>query len=196
MKKRVALYLRVSTKGQSVENQRRELEAVAAHRGWDVVATYQDAGISGAKGRDKRPGFDRLLKDATRRQFDLIARLVGRSVGPVATGPCCLTRRTSCRRGRSLSASASGRYHDAGRQSAVPDDGRVRGVRAGDDPRAHQCRAGAHQGEGHQAGAAAGRAVRRGAHPHAAGGRHGDAQDRARAGDRDQCRAARRCIRN
>ena len=72
MKKRVALYLRVSTKGQSVENQRRELEAVAAHRGWDVVAVYQDAGISGAKGRDKRPGFDRLLKDATRRQFDLI----------------------------------------------------------------------------------------------------------------------------
>ena len=73
MKKRVALYLRVSTKGQTVENQRRELEAVAARRGWDVVATYQDAGISGAKGRDKRPGFDRLFKDATRRQFDLIA---------------------------------------------------------------------------------------------------------------------------
>ena len=72
MKKRVVLYLRVSTKGQSVENQRRELEAVAAHRGWAVVAVYQDAGINGAKGRDKRPGFDRLLKDATRRQFDLI----------------------------------------------------------------------------------------------------------------------------
>ena len=72
MKKRVALYLRVTTKGQSVENQRRELEAVAAHRVWDVIAIYQDAGISGAKGRDKRPGFDRLLKDATRRQFDLI----------------------------------------------------------------------------------------------------------------------------
>ena len=72
MNKRVALYLRVSTKGQSVENQRLELEAVAAHRGWAVVATYQDAGISGANGRDKRPGFDRLLKDATRRQFDLI----------------------------------------------------------------------------------------------------------------------------
>ena len=72
MGKRVALYLRVSTKRQSVENQRRELEAVATHRDWDVVAVYQDAGISGTKGRDKRPGFDRLLKDATRRQFDLI----------------------------------------------------------------------------------------------------------------------------
>ena len=73
MEKRVALYLRVSTKGQTVENQRRELEAVAERSGWRVVAVYEDAGISGAKGRDKRPGFDRLLKDATRRQFDLIA---------------------------------------------------------------------------------------------------------------------------
>ena len=73
MAKRVALYLRVSTKGQSVENQRRELEAVAKRSGWRIVETYKDAGISGAKGRDKRPGFDRLLKDATRRKFDMIA---------------------------------------------------------------------------------------------------------------------------
>ena len=73
MPKRVALYLRVSTKGQSVANQKRELEAVAERSGWQIVETYQDAGISGAKGRDKRPGFDRLLRDATRRQFDLIA---------------------------------------------------------------------------------------------------------------------------
>ena len=73
MLKRVALYLRVSTKGQSVANQRRELEVVAERSGWEVVAVYEDAGISGAKGRDKRPGFDRLLRDATRRQFDLIA---------------------------------------------------------------------------------------------------------------------------
>jgi len=71
--KRVALYLRVSTKEQTVENQRRELEAVAARSGWDIVEVYEDAGISGAKGRDKRPGLDRLLKDATRRQFDMIA---------------------------------------------------------------------------------------------------------------------------
>lgn len=73
MSKKVAIYLRVSTKGQSVENQRRELQAVAKRSGWKIVEAYQDAGISGAKGRDKRPGFDRLLKDATRRQFDLVA---------------------------------------------------------------------------------------------------------------------------
>jgi DNA invertase Pin-like site-specific DNA recombinase len=73
MARSVALYLRVSSKGQSVENQRLELQAVAKRSGWHVVAEYQDAGISGARGRDKRPGFDRLLKAATRREFDLIA---------------------------------------------------------------------------------------------------------------------------
>ena len=71
--KRVGIYLRVSTTGQTTENQRRELEAVAARCGWEVVGIYQDAGISGAKGRDKRPGFGRLLKDATSRKVDMIA---------------------------------------------------------------------------------------------------------------------------
>jgi len=71
--KRVALYLRVSTDGQTTENQRRELEEVAQLRGWTVVETYADEGISGAKGRDKRPAFDSLLKDATRRKFDVVA---------------------------------------------------------------------------------------------------------------------------
>ena len=49
--KRAAIYLRVSTSGQTVENQRRELEQVARRRGWSVVEVYQDEGISGAKGR-------------------------------------------------------------------------------------------------------------------------------------------------
>lgn len=71
--KRVAIYIRVSTAEQTTENQRRELEAVAADRGWHVVEVYEDAGISGGKGREKRPAFDRLLKDATRGRFDLIA---------------------------------------------------------------------------------------------------------------------------
>ncbi len=71
--KRVAIYTRVSTDGQSVENQRRELLAVAERHGWQVVTEYSDAGISGALDRDKRPAFDRMLKAATRREIDLIA---------------------------------------------------------------------------------------------------------------------------
>lgn len=71
--KRVAIYTRVSTTGQSVANQERELRQVAERAGWDVVKVYADRGISGAKGRDKRPAFDAMLKDATQRQFDMIA---------------------------------------------------------------------------------------------------------------------------
>jgi DNA invertase Pin-like site-specific DNA recombinase len=72
--KRVAIYLRVSTGEQTTENQRRELEAVAARHNWRVVEVYEDAGIlSGAKGRDKRPGLDRLLKAVARRDVDMVA---------------------------------------------------------------------------------------------------------------------------
>jgi DNA invertase Pin-like site-specific DNA recombinase len=71
--KRVALYLRVSTDGQTTRNQRDELEQHAKRAGWRLVEVYKDHGISGAKGRDKRPAFDRLCKDPTRRQFDTIA---------------------------------------------------------------------------------------------------------------------------
>lgn len=69
---RAAIYLRVSTGEQTVENQRRDLDAAAAQRGWTISATYSDEGISGSKGRDKRPGLDALLKDATRGKFDVV----------------------------------------------------------------------------------------------------------------------------
>jgi len=71
----VAFYCRVSTadKNQTVENQLRDLRAVAQRQDWEIVATFLDEGISGAKGRDKRPGFDNLLKGVARRDFDLIA---------------------------------------------------------------------------------------------------------------------------
>jgi DNA invertase Pin-like site-specific DNA recombinase len=71
--KRTALYLRVSTDGQTTDNQRLELLATAERAGWIITEIYEDAGISGAKGRDKRPAFDRLLKDAARRKFDIVA---------------------------------------------------------------------------------------------------------------------------
>ena len=71
--KRVGIYLRVSKDEQTTDNQRLELEAVAARSGWDVVSLYEDAGISGAKSRDKRPGLDRFLKDVTARRVNIIA---------------------------------------------------------------------------------------------------------------------------
>lgn len=71
--KRVALYLRVSTLKQDTENQERELAAVAERSGWKVVAIYEDAGISGAKGRDQRPGLDALMKAVNAKEFDMVA---------------------------------------------------------------------------------------------------------------------------
>ncbi len=74
MAKRVAIYARVSTtNGQSTENQLRELRKVAKRAGWEIAAEYTDEGISGSKGRDQRPGFDDMLKAATRREFDMVA---------------------------------------------------------------------------------------------------------------------------
>jgi DNA invertase Pin-like site-specific DNA recombinase len=86
--KRAAIYLRVSRDEQTTENQRIALAKVAGHRNWVIAQTYEDQGISGAKGREQRPAFDQMLKDAVRRRFDVlmvwsIDRL-GRSVLHVA----------------------------------------------------------------------------------------------------------------
>jgi DNA invertase Pin-like site-specific DNA recombinase len=71
--KRVALYLRVSTAEQTIENQRRELRAIAERHGWEIAAEFADEGISGAKGRDRRPGYDQLCRGIARREFDQVA---------------------------------------------------------------------------------------------------------------------------
>jgi DNA invertase Pin-like site-specific DNA recombinase len=71
--KRAGIYLRVSTTDQTTDNQRLDLQRVAAQRGWNVVELYIDHGISGSKGRDKRPAFDQLCKDATNGKLDLVA---------------------------------------------------------------------------------------------------------------------------
>jgi DNA invertase Pin-like site-specific DNA recombinase len=69
---RVVMYLRVSTVDQTTANQERELRQVAERAGWQIVKVYKDHGISGAKGRDKRPAFDALHKAAMRREFDVV----------------------------------------------------------------------------------------------------------------------------
>ena len=73
MSKRAALYVRVSQDSQTVENQTLILNEVAQRSGWDVVHVFADEGISGAKGRDKRPGYDALLKAVARRDIDIVA---------------------------------------------------------------------------------------------------------------------------
>jgi DNA invertase Pin-like site-specific DNA recombinase len=69
---RAAIYLRVSTTEQTTDNQERELRVAAERMGHIIVEVYADNGISGSKGRDKRPAFDRLHRDAARRQFGVI----------------------------------------------------------------------------------------------------------------------------
>ena len=69
--KRAVLYLRVSTLDQTTANQERELRD-ASRMGWDIGKVYKDHGISGAGGRDKRPAFDALCRDAAKRQFDVV----------------------------------------------------------------------------------------------------------------------------
>ena len=69
----MAIYVRVSTDQQTVENQVLALQEVAQRSGWEIVQVFSDEGISGAKGRDRRPGFDALLTAVSRRQIDLVA---------------------------------------------------------------------------------------------------------------------------
>ena len=150
MGNRAAIYLRVSTDEQTTENQERALREVAARSGHEIVVVYRDEGISGSKGRDKRPGFDAMHKDASRRKFDIVMAWSVDRLGRILARPNRLPLRTAQPRDRSSLASTGDRHHNAGRQGHVPDDGRVRRVRAFDD-----CRAGSRgrcqgQGERHQ----------------------------------------------
>lgn len=86
---RTVLYLRVSKKDQTVENQRQALAKLAELRGWPIVAEYVDEAISGASKRWQCPSLDRLMKDAQRRKFDRVlfwtVDRLGRSLGKTAT---------------------------------------------------------------------------------------------------------------
>ena len=72
MTKRIALYARVSTDKQTVENQLIELRSLCERLGYIIVQEYTDNGISGAKGRNDRPALDAMLKAATQRKFDMV----------------------------------------------------------------------------------------------------------------------------
>jgi DNA invertase Pin-like site-specific DNA recombinase len=72
MSKKIAIYARVSTDKQSTENQLLEIRTLCTRLGYTIVKEYTDVGISGAKSRDERPALNDLLKDATRRKFDMV----------------------------------------------------------------------------------------------------------------------------
>ncbi len=70
--RKAAVYLRISTQDQTTANQERELREVAHRMKCEIAHVYRDHGVSGAKGRDKRPQFNALCRDATKRQFDMV----------------------------------------------------------------------------------------------------------------------------
>ena len=72
MTKRVAIYARVSTTQQTVQNQLDALREVASRSGYSLVEEFVDEGISGAKGRVDRPALDRMLRDCAKRRFDMV----------------------------------------------------------------------------------------------------------------------------
>jgi len=69
---KAVIYTRVSTNDQSVSNQLKVLREIADKKGLNIVKEISDEGISGAKGRDEREGFDELIKGAIRKEFDII----------------------------------------------------------------------------------------------------------------------------
>jgi len=70
--RRAVIYAQVSTDGQTTDNKVQELRATADRNGWTVVEEFVDRGISGAKGREHRPAFDRLWRGAARKDFDIV----------------------------------------------------------------------------------------------------------------------------
>jgi putative DNA-invertase from lambdoid prophage Rac len=66
---KTAIYARVSTTDQTNAIQIRELKEYVERRGWELTGIYQDQ-MSGAKA--SRPGLDKLVADARRRNFDVV----------------------------------------------------------------------------------------------------------------------------
>jgi DNA invertase Pin-like site-specific DNA recombinase len=70
MQKKVAVYVRVSTKDQSVDMQLNDLERYSRERGLDVFKVYEDNGVSGTK--ETRPALNELMNDAKKKRFDMV----------------------------------------------------------------------------------------------------------------------------
>jgi len=88
---------------------------VAERSGWKVVRVYEDAGISGAKGRDKRPGLDSMMKVVNPKEFDMVAAwsvvVRVRALKEEGLGPSAIAKTLGIGRGVRLSSTrrANGR---------------------------------------------------------------------------------------
>src|SRR4051794_21487911 len=69
--RRAAIFTRVSTDKQTTENQLQRLREVVERAGWHLVDVYEEV-VSGAAARGRRAAYDRMLKDATRRRFEVL----------------------------------------------------------------------------------------------------------------------------
>ena len=181
--RRAALYLRVSTLEQTTVNLERELRAVAARMGCEIVAVHRDNGISGAKGRNGRPGFDALCKAANRREFDIIMAWsvdrLGRSLQDLVG---FLSDIHALKIDLYLHQQGIDTTTPAGKGD-VPDDGRIRRVRASNDRRARQ---GGH-GQGQEPGKALRAAEDRPCHGARCAGFPGQGQGHLQHGPGSRC---------
>ena len=96
-----------------------ELEAVAERHGWQVVAVFKDQGISGAKGRDARPGLDRLMQAVARKEIDMVAAWSVRSAWPIAAGSPEPVAGAARQRRRSVSCTSRGSIRRRRRDKAM-----------------------------------------------------------------------------
>jgi DNA invertase Pin-like site-specific DNA recombinase len=108
----------------------RELSALADRSGWEIWKVYEDAGISGAKGRDQRPGLEAMMKAVNAREFDMVAAWSVDRLGRSLTDMLGILQDLH-EKGGPVSSPAGARYLDDRREGDVPNAGCIRRVRAG-----------------------------------------------------------------
>ena len=106
------------------KNQLRELSAVADRSGWEIWKVYEDAGISGAKGRDQRPGLVAMMKAVNAKEFDMVATWSVDRLGRSLTD-CSASCKTSKKRAWICFCISRGSIPRLPRQSDVSDVGRI-----------------------------------------------------------------------
>ena len=126
MPRKVALYARVSTRGQELENQLAELSAACARNDWQIARVFTDHGISGAKGRSARKGLDDLLKAVVRREVDQVVVWSIDRLGSLVAGSDRRAGRIAPEGLRSVCTQASDRHEHIVGKDAISNVGSFR----------------------------------------------------------------------